>query len=41
MSILKKEFKNLHKTNILDSKNINKSFIKRNNPMHYPSSVKE
>jgi hypothetical protein len=41
MSILKKEFKNLHTPNILDSKNINKSFIKRNNPMHYPSSVKE
>jgi hypothetical protein len=41
MFILKKEFRNLHKVNILNNKDINKSFIKRNNPMHYPSSIKE
>jgi hypothetical protein len=41
MSILKKEFKNPHKANLLINKDLNKSFIKRNNLMHYPSSVKE
>jgi hypothetical protein len=41
MSILKKEFKNSNKTNIPKNKDLNKSLLKKNNSVHYPSSVKE
>ena len=41
MSILKKELKISHKTNIAYYNIVNKTSIIRNNIIHYPNSTKE